>query len=41
MVIAPAGFTHTHKGHVPRSGDKYIVASWVLFQRAEWLFGAG
>jgi hypothetical protein len=41
MLIAPAGFTHTHKGHVPRSGDKYIVASWVLFQRAEWLFGAG
>src|SRR5690606_33127020 len=22
LVIAPAGFTHTHKGHVPRSGDK-------------------
>lgn len=41
LLIAPAGFTHTHKGHVPRSSDKHIVASWVLFQRAEWLFGAG
>lgn len=41
LLIAPAGFTHTHKGHVPRSGDKHIVASWVLLQRAEWLFGGG
>lgn len=40
LVIAPAGFTHTHKGHVPRSGDKVIATSWVLFQRAEALYGA-
>jgi hypothetical protein len=39
MVIAPAGFTHTHKGNVPVSGDKYIVTSWILFQRAEQLYG--
>lgn len=39
MVIAPAGFTHTHKGHVPLSGDKYIVTSWILFQRAEAIYG--
>jgi hypothetical protein len=38
LVIAPAGFTHTHKGHVARSGDKYIATSWILFQRAETLF---
>lgn len=38
MVIAPAGFTHTHKGHVPLSNDKYIATSWILFQRAEVLF---
>lgn len=38
LVIAPAGFTHTHKGHVPRSGDKYILTSWILFQRAEALY---
>jgi hypothetical protein len=32
-VIAPAGFTHTHRGNVPRSGDKYIVTSWLLYNR--------
>ena len=40
MVIAPAGFTHTHKGHVPVSGDKAILTSWVMFQRAEQIYGA-
>jgi hypothetical protein len=39
MVIAPAGFTHTHKGHVPLSSDKYIVTSWILFQPAETVYG--
>ena len=38
LIIAPAGFTHTHKGHVPASGDKYIATSWILFRRAEELF---
>lgn len=41
MVIAPAGFTHTHKGHVPLSGDKLILTSWVMFQRAEQIYGSG
>jgi hypothetical protein len=40
LIIAPAGFTHTHKGHVATSGDKYIATSWILFQRAEQLFGS-
>jgi hypothetical protein len=39
LVIAPAGFTHTHRGNVARSGDKYIATSWILYQRAEALFG--
>ena len=39
LVIAPAGFTHSHKGHVATSGDKYIATSWILFQRAEALYG--
>ncbi|WP_306391691.1 2OG-Fe(II) oxygenase family protein [Telluria beijingensis] len=39
LVIAPAGFTHTHRGNVPISGDKYIATSWILYQRAETLFG--
>lgn len=38
MVIAPAGFTHTHKGCVPLSDDKYIITSWIKFQRAEQIF---
>ncbi len=38
MVIAPAGFTHTHKGNKPISGDKYIATSWIMFNRAEQLY---
>lgn len=38
MVIAPAYFTHTHRGNVPVSNDKYILTSWVLFNRAEQLY---
>jgi hypothetical protein len=41
LIIAPAGFTHTHKGHVANSGDKYVATSWILFQRAEALYGKG
>lgn len=37
MVIAPAYFTHTHRGCPPISGDKHILTSWVLLQRAESL----
>ena len=39
MVIAPAYFTHTHRGCVPKSNDKYILTSWVLFNRAEQIYG--
>jgi hypothetical protein len=35
MIIFPAGFTHTHRGNRPESGEKYIITSWVLFHRAE------
>lgn len=40
MVVFPAGFTHTHRGNVPQSNDKYIITSWVLFHRAETLYAA-
>lgn len=40
MVIAPAYFTHTHRGCVPISNDKYILTSWVLFNKAEQIYGA-
>ena len=38
MVIAPAGFTHTHRGCIPESNDKYILTSWMLFNRAEHIY---
>ncbi|GAB3027223.1 2OG-Fe(II) oxygenase [Bowmanella dokdonensis] len=38
MVIAPAYFTHTHRGNVPVSNDKYILTSWVLFNPAEKIY---
>lgn len=41
LLIAPAAFTHTHRGNRPQGGDKVIATSWVLFQRAEQLFGGG
>lgn len=39
LLLAPAGFTHTHRGNMPKGGNKYIATSWILFQRAETLFG--
>lgn len=41
LLIAPAAFTHTHRGNRPLGGDKYIATSWVLFNRAEQIFGQG
>lgn len=41
LLIAPTAFTHTHRGNRPRGADKVIATGWVLFQRAEALFGAG
>jgi hypothetical protein len=38
LLLAPAAFTHTHRGNRPEGGDKYIATSWVLFQRAEVIY---
>ena len=38
LVIAPAGFTHTHRGNKPISSDKYIFTSWVLFHKAQDMY---
>lgn len=38
LLIAPAGFTHTHRGNRPRGGDKYLATSWVLFNPSTQLF---
>lgn len=39
LLIAPTAFTHTHRGNKPEGGAKYIATSWILFQRAEALYG--
>ena len=39
MIIAPATFTHTHRGAMPVSSDKYIFTSWVMFQAAARMYG--
>jgi hypothetical protein len=39
LLIAPTAFTHTHRGNMPKGGDKYIATSWILFQRAEAMHG--
>ena len=41
LLLAPTAFTHTHRGNRPLGGDKFIATGWVLFQRAEVLFGGG
>lgn len=39
LLMAPTAFTHTHRGNHPKGGDKFIATSWILFQRAQVLFG--
>ncbi|MGH8032647.1 MAG: 2OG-Fe(II) oxygenase [Luteimonas sp.] len=41
LLIAPTAFTHTHRGNRPRGADKFIATSWILFQRADALYGGG
>ena len=38
LVVAPAYFTHTHRGRTPLSGDKYIATGWVMIRSAEQLY---
>ena len=40
LILAPCGFTHTHRGGIPISNDKYILTSWVMYNNAETLYGA-
>lgn len=40
LLIAPAAFTHTHRGNRPQNGDKFIATSWILFQSADKLYAA-
>ncbi len=38
LVLAPCGFTHTHRGCVPVSNDKYVLASWVMYNPARKIY---
>lgn len=31
MIICPSGFTHTHRGNPPLTGNKYIISTWIEF----------
>jgi len=39
IVVAPCGFTHTHRGSIPVSSDKYVLASWMMYRNAGELYG--
>jgi len=39
LVLAPVDFTHTHRGCVPISSDKYVLASWLMYNPAAQLYG--
>lgn len=39
LILSPCSFTHTHRGNVPTSNDKYVVTSWVMYRPANQLYG--
>jgi len=38
IVLAPCGFTHTHRGSIPVSSDKYVLASWIMYKHANQIY---
>lgn len=32
LIIAPASYTHVHRGNPPLSGEKYILTTWLEFR---------
>ena len=41
LIMAPARFTHSHRGNRPESGDKCILTSSLLFKRVPGLGPTG
>lgn len=33
LVLAPAAYTHMHRGNPPLKGEKYILTSWLEFEK--------
>lgn len=33
LILSPSSFTHTHRGNPPLSGEKYILTSWLEFNK--------
>ncbi len=38
LVLAPVNFTYTHRGCIPESNDKYVLASWLMYKPANQLY---
>ena len=38
LVLAPVNFSFTHRGCVPVSSDKYVLASWFMYNQANQLY---
>jgi hypothetical protein len=38
MIIAPCGFTHTHRGNIPISSNKYVLTSWMSYNPAQQIY---
>jgi hypothetical protein len=41
LVLAPVNFTYTHRGCIPESNDKYVLASWLMYKPANQLYPGG
>lgn len=41
IIVAPCGFSHTHRGCIPVSADKYVLASWIMYKPAQRLYAPG
>lgn len=38
LILAPVNFSYTHRGCVPVSNDKYVLASWLMYKPANQLY---